>query len=108
MSHLHLQSTISFPKGPELEILSQRKLEGNDMTRAKSLYFILQEIFVSRLSRRTPATVITIPYVVGLGTVERLLEDTPPLARFCVRTRNRFQNYVWYGLLHTAGVRRTS
>ena len=41
ISHLHLQSTISFPKGPELEILSRRELEGNDMRRAKSLSFIL-------------------------------------------------------------------
>ena len=29
------------------------------------------------------------------------------MARFCVRTRNRFQTYyVWYGMLYTASVRR--
>ena len=45
-----------------IEILSRRELEGNDMRRAKSLSFILQEIFfVSQLSRRTPA-VCNIPY----------------------------------------------
>ena len=92
------------------------------MRSANSLSFILQEIFTVSLFLRF-AIILTYRthhpicletrVLLGWKTQNKTHAHTQtkcrqdlPRGRGLPSTRNRFQTYVWYGMLHTAGVRR--